>query len=98
MYYVIRYETKIQEMIALGGIFTLTFEVPIEGKTFDRDNHAVRLILKSHTVGGTAETYVTQYEGNGRGAYLTLSTARDGANLQHTVIREYQEWLNQAQF
>jgi hypothetical protein len=46
------------EMIDLGGIFALTFEAPIEGKTFDRDNHAVHLILKRHTVGGTAENYV----------------------------------------
>jgi hypothetical protein len=42
------------EMINLGGIFALTFEVPIEGKTFDRDNHAVHLILERLTVGGTA--------------------------------------------
>jgi hypothetical protein len=68
MSYVIRDETRRQEMIALGGIFTLTFEVPIEGKTFDRDNHAVYLILKQHTVGRAAETYITWYEGNGRGA------------------------------
>jgi hypothetical protein len=52
-------------MIALGGIFALTFEVSIEGKTFDRDNHDVHLILKCHTVGGTDDTYyVTQYAGN----------------------------------
>jgi hypothetical protein len=62
MSYVIRDETRRQEMISLGGIFALTFEVPIEGKTFDRDNHAVDLILKLHTVGGTAETYVTKYK------------------------------------
>jgi hypothetical protein len=85
-------------MIDLGGIFALTFEVTIEGKTFDRENHAVHLILKRHTVGGTAEIYVTQFEGNRRGAYLALATARDGANSQHTVIRECQEWLNQAHF
>jgi hypothetical protein len=96
--YVIFDETRRIEMINLGGIFALTFEVPIEGKTFDRDNHAVHLILNRHSVGGTAETYVTQFEGNGIGAYLALSTARDGANSQHTVIRECQEWLNQAQF
>jgi hypothetical protein len=59
--YVIRDETRRMEMINLGGIFALTFEVPIEGKTFDRDNHAVHLILKRHTVGGTAENYVTQF-------------------------------------
>jgi hypothetical protein len=85
-------------MIALGGIFALTFEVPIEGKTFDCDNHAVHLILKRHTVGVAAETYAIEYEGNGRGAYLALSTARDGSNSQHTDIRECQEWLNQAHF
>jgi hypothetical protein len=85
-------------MINLGGMFALTLEVPIEGKTFDRDNHAVHLILKRHTVGDTAETYVTQFEGNGRDAYLALATARDGANSQHTIIRERQEWLNQAHF
>jgi hypothetical protein len=96
--YVIRDETRQMEMINLGGIFALTFEVPIEGNIFDCDNHAVHLILKRHTVGGTVETYVTQFEGNGRDAYLTLSTARDGANYQHTVIRECQEWLNQAHF
>jgi hypothetical protein len=96
--YVIRDETRRMEMIDLGGIFALAFEVPIEGKTFDRDNHDVHLILKRHTVGGTAETYVTQFEGNGRDAYLALATARDGANSQHTVIRECQEWLNQAHF
>jgi hypothetical protein len=96
--YVIRYETRRMEMINLGGIFALTFEVPIEGKTFDCDNHAVHLILKRHTVGGTADTYVTQFEGNGRDAYLALATARDGANSQHTIIRECQEWLNQAHF
>jgi hypothetical protein len=65
MAYVIRDETRRPDIIALGGIFALTFEVPIEGKTFDRDNHAVHLILTQHTVGGTAETYITQYEGNG---------------------------------
>jgi hypothetical protein len=65
-------------MIYLGGIFALTFEVPIEGKTFDRDNHAVHLILKLHTVGGTAETYVTQFEGNGRGAYLLVISYGQG--------------------
>jgi hypothetical protein len=96
--YVIRDETRRMEMIDLSGIFAFTFEVPIEGNTFDCDNHAVHLILKRHTVGGTAETYVTQFEGNGRGAYLALSTARDGANSQHNVIRECQEWLNQAHF
>jgi hypothetical protein len=96
--YVIRDETRPMEMINLGGIFALTFEVPIEGKTFDRGNHAVHLILKRHTVGGTAETYVTQFEGNGRDAYLALTTARDGTNSQHTIIRECQEWLNQAHF
>jgi hypothetical protein len=42
------------EMINLGGIFALTFEVPIEGNTFDCENHAVRLILKRHNIGGTA--------------------------------------------
>jgi hypothetical protein len=93
LYYVIYDETRRMEMIDLGGIFALTFEVPIEGNTFDRDNHAVHLILKRHTVGGTAETYVTQFEGNGRGTYLELATARDGATSQHTVIRECQEWL-----
>jgi hypothetical protein len=77
IYYVIRDETIRQ---ALGGIFALTFEVPIEGKTFDRDKHAVHLIFKRNKVGGTAETYITQYEGNGQGAYLALSTARDGEN------------------
>jgi hypothetical protein len=71
---------KRPEMIALGGIFALTFEVPIEGKTFNRDDHAVHLILKRHTAGGTAETYAMQYECNGRGAYLALSTLRDGEN------------------
>jgi hypothetical protein len=95
---VISDETRRMKMINLGGIFALTFEVPIEGKTFDRDNHAVHLIMKRHTVGGTAETYVTQFEGNGRDAYLALATARDGANSQHTVICECQEWLNQAHF
>jgi hypothetical protein len=29
---------------------------------------------------------------------LALATARDGANSQHTVIRECQEWLNQSHF
>jgi hypothetical protein len=53
MSYVIHDETRIPEMIALGGI---AFEVPIEGKTFDCDNHAVHVILKRHTVGGTSET------------------------------------------
>jgi hypothetical protein len=96
--YVIRDETRRMEMIDLGGIFALTFKVPIEGKTFDLDNHAVHLILKRHTVVGTAETYVTQFEGNGTGEYLALATARDGANSQHTVIHECQEWLNQAHF
>jgi hypothetical protein len=96
--YVIRDETRRMEIIDLGGIFALDFEVPIEGKTFDHDNHDVHLILKRHTVGGTYETYATQFEGNGRGAYLALATARDGANSQHTVIRECQEWLNQAHF
>jgi hypothetical protein len=43
---VIRNETRRQEMISLGGIFTLNFEVPIEGKTFDHDNEAVHFILK----------------------------------------------------
>jgi hypothetical protein len=86
------------EMINLGGILALTFEVPIEGNTFDHDNHAVHLILKRHTVGGTSETYVTQFEGNRRDAYLALATARDGANSQHMIIRECQEWLNQAHF
>jgi hypothetical protein len=62
----------------LVGFFSLTFEVPIEGKTFDRDNRAVHLILKRHTVGGTDETYVAQFEGNGIDAYLALATARDG--------------------
>jgi hypothetical protein len=52
--YVIRDKTRRMEMIDLGGIFALTFELQIEGKTFDRDNHAVHLILKRHTVGGTA--------------------------------------------
>jgi hypothetical protein len=89
--YVIRDETRRMEMINLGGIFALTFEVPIEGKTFDRDTHAVHLILKRHTVGGTAETYFTQFEGDGRDVYLALATARDGANYQHTIIRECQE-------
>jgi hypothetical protein len=88
--YVIRDETRRMEMIDLGGIFALTFEVPIEGKTFDRDNHAIHLILKCHNVGGTAETYVNQFEGNGRDAYLALATDRDGANSQHTVICECQ--------
>jgi hypothetical protein len=88
--YAIRDETRRIEMIDLGGIFALTFEVPIEGKTFDQDTHAVHLILKRHTVGGTAETHVTQFEGNGRDAYLALATSRDGANSQHTVIREFQ--------
>jgi hypothetical protein len=75
MHYVIRNETRRQEMIALGGIFAISFEVPIEGKTlFDHDNHAVHLILKQHTVRGTDENYVTQYKGNRRGAYLGLST------------------------
>jgi hypothetical protein len=46
-------------MIALGVIFALTFEVPIEGKTFDHDNHTVHLILKQQTGEGTAQTYVT---------------------------------------
>jgi hypothetical protein len=96
--YEIRDETRRMEMINLGGIFALTFEVPIEGKHFDRDNHAVHLILKRHTVGGTVETYVTQFEGNGRDSYLALATARDGANSHHTIIRECQEWLNQAHF
>jgi hypothetical protein len=96
--YIIRDETRGMEIIDLGGIFALTFEVPIEGKTFDHDNHDVHLILKRHTIGGTDETYVTQFEGNGRGAYLALATARDGANSQHTVIRECQEWLIQAHF
>jgi hypothetical protein len=96
--YVICDETRRMEMIDLGGIFALTFEVPIEGKTFDHDNHTVHLILKRHTVGGTAQTYVTQFEGNERGAYLALALARDGANFQHTVIRECQQWLNQAHF
>jgi hypothetical protein len=96
--YGIRDETRRMEMIDLGGIFALTFEVLIEGNTFDRNNHAFHLILNRHSVGGTAETYVTQFEGNGRGAYLALATARDGANSQHTVIRECQEWLNQAHF
>jgi hypothetical protein len=96
--YFIRDETRRMEIINLGGIFAHTFDVPIEGNPFDRDNHDVHLILKSHTVGGTAETYVTQFEGNGRGAYLALATARDGANSQHTIIRECQEWLNQAHF
>jgi hypothetical protein len=54
--------------------------------------------MKRHNVCGTSETYVTQFEGNRRGVYLALDTARDGANSQHTVIRECQEWLNQAQF
>jgi hypothetical protein len=62
MSYVIRDETQRLEMIDFGGIFVLTFEVPIEGKTFDRDNHAVHLILKRHAVGGTAETYIKQYK------------------------------------
>jgi hypothetical protein len=96
--YVVRDETRRMEKIEFGGIFALTFEVPIEGKTFDHDNHYVHLILKIHTVGGTAETYFTQFEGNGKGAYLALASARDGANYQHTVICECQEWLNQAHF
>jgi hypothetical protein len=96
--YVIRDETRQMEIINLGGSFALTFEVPIEGRTFDRDNHDVHLILKLHTVGGTAETYVTQFEGNGRDSYLALATARDGANSQHTIICECQEWMNQAHF
>jgi hypothetical protein len=96
--YVIRDETRRMEIIDLGGTFALTFEVPIEGNTFDQDNHAVHLILKRHTVGGTAETYFTQFERNGRGAYLALATARDGENSQHTVICECQEWLNEAHF
>jgi hypothetical protein len=96
--YVIRDETRRMEMIDLGGIFALNFEEPMEGKTFDLANHAVHLILKRHTGGGTAEICVTQFEGNGRGTYLALATARDGANYQHTVIRECQEWLNQAHF
>jgi hypothetical protein len=96
--YIIRDDTRRMEMINLGGIFALTFEVPIEGNTFDRENHAVHLILKRHIVGGTAETCVTQFEGNGIDAYLALATARDGANSQHTIIRECQEWLNQAHF
>jgi hypothetical protein len=29
---------------------------------------------------------------------LALDTARDGANYQHVIIRECQEWLNQAHF
>jgi hypothetical protein len=29
---------------------------------------------------------------------LSLATARDGVNSQHTIIRECQEWLNQAHF
>jgi hypothetical protein len=87
MSYVIRDETRRQEMIALVGIFTLTFEGQIEGKTFAHDNHTVHLVSRRHTVGGAAETYVTQYEGNGKGAYLSLYTSRHGANLQHTIIR-----------
>jgi hypothetical protein len=59
--YIIRDETRRMEMINLGGIFALTFEVPIEGKNFDRDNHDVHFILKRHTVGGTAENYVTHF-------------------------------------
>jgi hypothetical protein len=62
--YVIRDETRRMEMIDLGGIFALTFEVPIEDNTFDHDNHTVHLILKRHTVSGTYETYVNQFEGN----------------------------------
>jgi hypothetical protein len=58
--YIIRDETRGMGMINIGGIFALTFEVPIEGNTFDRGNHTVHLILKRHTVGGTAETYFTQ--------------------------------------
>jgi hypothetical protein len=42
--YVIRDETRRMEMIDLGGIFALTFEVPLEGNTFNRDNHDVHLI------------------------------------------------------
>jgi hypothetical protein len=85
-------------MMDFGGIFALTFMVSIEGNTSGRDNHTVHLILKRHTLGGTAEIYYTQYEGNGRGAYLALSAALDGANLQNNVICECQDWLNQAHF
>jgi hypothetical protein len=41
MTYVIRDESRRQEMIALGGIFALNFEVPIEVKTFDRDKLSI---------------------------------------------------------
>jgi hypothetical protein len=45
MSYVICDETRRLDMIAIGGIFALTFKVPIEGKTFDHDNPAVHLIV-----------------------------------------------------
>jgi hypothetical protein len=72
--------------------------MPIAGNIFDQNNHDVCLILKRHTVGGTGETYVAQYDGNGRGTYVARPTAHAGVNSQHTVIHECQEWLNQANF
>jgi hypothetical protein len=57
-------------------------------------NHAVHLLLKHFIVGSTAETYITQHDGNGKEALVALSTAHAEAHSQHTVISELRERLN----
>jgi hypothetical protein len=86
--------------VPLNSKEVLRYELPLNGRKFDKDNSLVFELLSASTLGTQAWTHVNEFKDqlNGRGAMIALRNHYDGDAENNKKMTKYQTIINTIQY